>query len=162
MIVRQKISPCLWFDTQAAAAAQFYVSAFPGSQVLTTTYYTDAGPMPGGAVMTVLFELCGQQFTALNGGPVYQFSPACSLVVLCDNQIELDRIWAALSAGGTEQQCGWLTDRFGLSWQILPGDLERMLRDPEPERSQRVMEAVLGMVKLDFAVLRDAYEGTEG
>jgi predicted 3-demethylubiquinone-9 3-methyltransferase (glyoxalase superfamily) len=156
----QKISPFLWFDTQAGEAAAFYVSLFKTSKITAITHYGDAGPGPKGSVMTVGFELDGQAFTALNGGPHFTFNEAVSFVVRCDDQAEVDRFWDALTAdGGQEVHCGWLKDRFGLSWQIVPAEFLAMASDPDPEKSNRVMVAMMPMKKLDLAKLRAAYEG---
>jgi predicted 3-demethylubiquinone-9 3-methyltransferase (glyoxalase superfamily) len=156
----QKIAPFLWFDDRAEEAATFYASLFEGSRVNAVTHYHDAGPGEAGSVMTVSFSLAGQHFIALNGGPDYTFTPAVSFMVSCESQEELDRLWDALCAGGGEpMQCGWLRDRFGLSWQIVPRVLGDMLT-ADDARSQRVMEAVFGMVKLDIAALEAAYAGT--
>ncbi len=152
----QKITPWLWFDTEAEQAAEFYTSVFPSSRILEVTRYGAAGPRPEGMVMTVSFELAGQQLVALNGGSEYTFSPAFSLQVLCDSQEEIDTYWSALADGGQEVACGWVTDRFGLSWQIVPRRLFELLRDPDRETSQRVMQAMLQMTKLDIAELERA------
>jgi len=156
----QKITPFLWFDSQAEEAANFYVSIFKHSGIGAITRYDDEGSKaagrPKGSVMTVEFELDGQKFTALNGGPHFKFTEAISLVVNCDDQKEVDHFWGKLSAGGQEVQCGWLKDRFGLSWQIIPTALPRLLADPDPERAQRAMAAMLQMVKLDIAALEKA------
>lgn len=154
----QKITPFLWFDTQAGEAADFYVSVFPNSRILATTRYSDKGPGPEGSIMTVVFELDGQEFTALNGGPVFRFNEAVSFVVNCETQEEIDSMWQKLTDGGKEVECGWLTDRYGLSWQVVPVALRQMLTDPDPTRSQRVMEAIMTMKKLDLATLEAAYE----
>jgi predicted 3-demethylubiquinone-9 3-methyltransferase (glyoxalase superfamily) len=156
-IAPQKITPFLWFDGQAEEAARFYASMFERSKVKEVTRYNAAGPGPEGSVMTVVFELEGLEFCALNGGPQFKFTPAISLVVHCETQAEVDRLWAKLSEGGAPVQCGWITDRFGLSWQIVPNALGRMLQDPDPARAKRVMAAMLGMVKLDIAGLERAY-----
>lgn len=162
---RQKITPCLWFDTQAEEAAQFYCAIFPNSQIKSISRYGEAGHeihgKPAGSVLTVAFELDGQTFTALNGGPTFKFNEAISFQVNCDTQEELDRFWDKLSAGGPEaaQQCGWLTDKYGVSWQIVPGILPEMMGDPAPGKSERVMAALLKMKKLDIATLKRAYEG---
>jgi len=155
----QKITPFLWFDGQAEEAAKFYVSIFPNARLGTVRRYGDAGPGPKGSVITVSFELEGLQFTALNGGPHFKFNEAVSFVVACETQEEVDTLWDRLSRGGQMQQCGWLKDRFGLSWQIVPTVLPQLLGDPDPQRSQRVMEAMLKMTKLDIAALRRAAEG---
>ncbi len=159
----QKITTFLWFDTQAEEAANFYVSIFKDSRIVGITRYDEEGSKaagrPKGSVMTVAFELDGQQFTALNGGPLFTFTEAISLVVNCENQKEVDHFWEKLSAGGQEVQCGWLKDRFGLSWQVVPTALVEMLQDEDPERSKRAMSAMLKMKKLDIDVLKKAYEG---
>jgi predicted 3-demethylubiquinone-9 3-methyltransferase (glyoxalase superfamily) len=156
----QKISPFLWFDDQAEEAMNFYVSIFENSKVGKITRYGDAGPGPKGSVMTASFELEGQPFTALNGGPHFKFTEAVSFVVNCDTQEEVDEFWDKLSEGGQIQQCGWLKDKFGLSWQITPSVLIELLNDPDPQKSQSVMEAMLQMTKIDIAKLRQAYEGS--
>jgi predicted 3-demethylubiquinone-9 3-methyltransferase (glyoxalase superfamily) len=155
----QKISPFLWFDDQAEEAMHFYVSVFKNSKTGDVTRYGDAGPGPKGSVMTASFELEGQPFTALNGGPHFKFTEAISFVVSCKTQAEVDELWDKLSEGGRTQQCGWLKDKFGLSWQITPVALMELMSDPDPERSRRVMEAMLQMTKIDIAKLRQAYEG---
>ena len=161
----QKITPCLWFDDQAEEAAAFYTSIFPNSRIVSTSRYGEAGReihgKPPGSVMMVAFEVDGQAFTALNGGPLYRFNEAISFQVGCETQAEVDHFWEALSAGGdpSAQQCGWLKDRFGVSWQIVPNALPQFLAGPDPERSQRAMRGMLGMKKLDLAELRRAYEG---
>ena len=152
-----KITPFLWFDGQAEEAARFYVSVFPNSRIVTTARYGDAGPGPVGSVMTVVFQLDGQQFIALNGGPQFRFTEAISCVD-CGTQKDVDEYWRRLSEGGEEGPCGWLKDRFGLSWQIVPTALGRMLSDPDPESSRRVMQAMLGMKKMDIAGLERAYQ----
>jgi predicted 3-demethylubiquinone-9 3-methyltransferase (glyoxalase superfamily) len=153
-----KISPFLWFDDKAEEAANFYVSVFDGARVTNTTYYGEAGPGPVGQVMTVEFELEGEEFVALNGGPQFPFTEAISFVVHCDDQDEVDRRWAQLAKGGEEGQCGWLKDRFGLSWQIVPNVLDELLTDRDQERAQRVMRAMLQMQKIDIKALQDAYD----
>jgi len=161
----QKITPCLWFDTQAEEAAKFYTSVFDNSRIVNTVRYGEAGyeihKRPPGMVMTVEFELSGQTFTALNGGPMFKFNEAVSLQIMCDTQREVDYYWEKLSQGGDKnaQQCGWLKDRFGLSWQVVPTILPKMLADPDPETSERVMTAVLKMKKLDIDALKRAYAG---
>ncbi len=161
----QKISPCLWFDDQAEAAAEFYLSIFSNSRILDISRYGEAGKeihrRPVGSVLTVVFELEGQEFTALNGGPVFKFNEAISFQVSCKTQQEVDHYWSRLSAGGDPeaQQCGWLKDRYGLSWQIVPTRLIELLRDPEGVRSQRVFAAMMSMKKLDIAALEQAAEG---
>ena len=155
----QKITPCLWFDNQAEEAMNHYVSIFKNSKAGRVTRYGDAGPGPKGSVMTASFELEGQQFTALNGGLHFKFTEAISFVVDCKTQEEVDELWDKLSEGGQTQQCGWLKDKFGLSWQIVPSVLMELMQDPDPQKSQRVMEAMLQMTRIDIAKLRQAYEG---
>lgn len=161
----QKITPCLWFDTQAEDAAQFYCAIFPNSQILQISRYGEAGyeihRKRAGSILTVTFDLDGQAFTALNGGPEFRFNPAISFQVACDNQPELDRYWDALSAGGEEQaqQCGWLQDRYGVWWQIIPTGLPAMMCDADSRKSERVMDALLQMKKLDIAKLQQAFDG---
>jgi predicted 3-demethylubiquinone-9 3-methyltransferase (glyoxalase superfamily) len=153
-----RITPFLWFDTQAEEAANFYVSVFNNSKLVNITRYGEAGPGPKGSVMTVVFELDGQEFIALNGGPQFTFTEAISFSVDCKTQEELDEFWEKLSEGGEEGPCGWLKDKYGLSWQINPTILGEMLNDPDPEKSKRVMEAMLTMNKIDIAGLKRAYE----
>lgn len=155
----QKITPFLWFDDKAEEAMNFYVSVFKNSKILGITRYGDAGPRPAGSVMTANFVLDGQEFVALNGGPEFTFSPAISFVVHCANQDEVDELWTKLSTGGKEVQCGWLEDRYGLSWQIVPNILIEMMKDPDPVKANRVMQAMLQMVKIDIQDLKRAYEG---
>ena len=152
----QKITPFLWFDHQAEEAAHFYTSIFPNSKIVKLVRYGAAGPGPAGSVMTVEFQLDGQNFVALNGGPIFKFTEAISFFVNCQSQDEVDTYWDRLSAGGTEVQCGWLKDKFGLAWQIIPTGLPELLGDPDPEKSQRVMKAMLAMKKLDIHVLNEA------
>lgn len=155
----QKITPFLWFDGQAEEAVNFYVSIFKNSKILQIAHYGDAGPRPKGSVMTVIFELEGQQFYALNGGPEFHFTPAISLFVNCTTQEEVDTLWAKLTTnGGKEVECGWLEDKYGLSWQIVPNVLGQMLSDPDPTKSARVMQAMLKMRKLDINKLQQAYQ----
>jgi predicted 3-demethylubiquinone-9 3-methyltransferase (glyoxalase superfamily) len=154
----QKIMPFLWFDANAEEAMRFYTAVFPDSKILKISRYGDAGPGPTGSVMTAVFEIAGQTFIALNGGPQHTFTPAISFVVNCESQAEIDTYWSRLSEGGRTDQCGWLRDRFGLSWQIVPTALGELLSGPDPERAQRVMQAMLGMRKLDIAGLRRAAE----
>ena len=151
--------PCLWFDNQAEAAAAFYVSVFPNSRILEKAYYGEAGPGPKGSVMTVRFRLDGQEFLGLNGGPAFKFSEAISFVVYCDTQDEIDHFWQRLSQGGKKVECGWLKDRYGLSWQVCPVGMAEVLNDPDQERAQRAMKAMLGMKKIDLAALRAAADG---
>jgi len=158
----QKITPFLWFDTNAEAAAEFYVSIFKNSKILNVSRYGDAGPGPKGSVMVVNFQLAGQEFTALNGGPLFKFSEAFSLVVNCETQKELDEYWSKLtSGGGQESQCGWLKDKFGFSWQIVPTELGKLMSAKDPAKANRVMQALLQMKKLDIAKLRQAAYGKE-
>jgi predicted 3-demethylubiquinone-9 3-methyltransferase (glyoxalase superfamily) len=154
----QRITPCLWFDTEAEDAADFYVSVFKNSQVVSVSRYGEAGPRAAGTVMTVDFELDGQAFTALNGGPEFPFTEAVSLQVDCETQEEVDRYWSVLSGGGEEGPCGWLKDRYGLSWQIIPVALTELLNDPDTAKAQRVMAAMLQMKKIDIAALEAAAE----
>jgi predicted 3-demethylubiquinone-9 3-methyltransferase (glyoxalase superfamily) len=154
-----EITPWLWFDTEAEEAAEFYVSVFPSSRILDVSRYGTAGPRPEGMVMTVSFELDGQQFSALNGGPEFTFSEAVSFLVDCEDQEEVDHYWKALSEGGKAGPCGWLEDKFGLSWQIIPKALPRLLGDPDREKAQRVMEAMLKMGKIEVAELERAAAG---
>ncbi|HEU4732108.1 MAG TPA: VOC family protein [Kofleriaceae bacterium] len=155
----QKLSPCLWFDDKAEEAARFYTSIFPGSKMGTVTYYGESGPRPKGTVLTVTFQLNGHDFMALNGGPSFTFSPAISFVVKCESQEEIDRYWDKLSADKSQEQCGWLKDKYGVSWQIVPAILERLIGDPDREKADRVMAAVMKMHKLDIAELKRAYAG---
>ncbi len=154
----QKITPFLWFDHQAEEAMNFYVSVFKNSKVLSVNRYGDAGPGPKGTVLTATFELDGQVFTALNGGPMYTFSPAISFVVHCETQAEVDEYWDKLSEGGKENQCAWLDDKFGVSWQIVPNALIELLSDPDPAKAGRVMQAMMQMKKIDIKTLKQAYE----
>jgi predicted 3-demethylubiquinone-9 3-methyltransferase (glyoxalase superfamily) len=151
-----KITPCLWFDTEGEEAAEFYTSVFPNSWIVDVARYGSAGPRPEGTVMTVSFELDGQKFLALNGGPEFTFSEAISFQVDCENQEEVDAYWSKLSAGGEEGPCGWLKDKFGLSWQIVPRVLPELLGDPDREKSQRVMAAMLKMKKIEIEALEQA------
>ena len=156
----QKITPFLWFDGNAEEAVKYYTSIFKNSRILSTTHYGDAGPGPKGSVMTINFQLEGQEFTALNGGPEYKFNEAISLVVKCASQKEVDELWEKLtSGGGQEVQCGWLKDKYGLSWQITPTALLEMIQDPDPKKVQRAMAAMMTMKKLDIAQLTRAYRG---
>ena len=152
----QKISPFLWFNDQAEEAANFYVSLFDVSSVTNVARYPEGSPSPAGQVMTVNFQLAGQEFVALNGGPEFTFSEAISFYVHCKDQDEVDHFWAQLTEGGEEKQCGWLKDRFGLSWQIVPDRLGELLGDPDPARSQAAMQAMLQMSKIEIKVLEDA------
>ncbi|HWY70080.1 MAG TPA: VOC family protein [Terriglobales bacterium] len=154
----QKITPFLWFDGNAEEAVNFYVSLFKNSRVVNMSRYGDGGPGPKGTVMSATFELNGQEFMALNGGPHFTFSPAVSFFVKCETQQEVDELWEKLSAGGKKERCGWLKDKYGLSWQIIPNALGRMLLDKDPAKSQRVMKAMMGMDKIDIQGLKQAYE----
>jgi len=154
----QKITPFLWFDGNAEEAMNFYVSLFKNSKVGKVTRYGEAGPGPKGSVMSATFQLEGQDFYALNGGPQVKFTPAISFFVNCEAQEEVDALWEKLSAGGRKDRCGWLQDRFGVSWQIIPSVLGKLLGDPDPEKSKRVMMAMLQMDKIDIKRLQDAYE----
>jgi predicted 3-demethylubiquinone-9 3-methyltransferase (glyoxalase superfamily) len=154
----QKIGPCLWFDGQAEEAASFYVSVFKNSRIIGTTHYLEGMPRPAGSVLTVRFILDGEEFVALNGGPQFKFSPAISFVANCDTQAQVDELWQKLSEGGLEGQCGWLTDKYGVSWQVVPKALMEMLSKSDRAASQRAISAMLKMKKLDIAVLQRAYE----
>jgi predicted 3-demethylubiquinone-9 3-methyltransferase (glyoxalase superfamily) len=154
-----KLTACLWFDTEGEEAARFYTSVFPNSRITGVSHYGEAGPRKAGTVMTVEFELDGQPFVALNGGPDFSFSEAISYQVSCETQEEVDRYWSTLSEGGEEGPCGWLKDRFGLSWQIIPTALPRLLSDPDRERAQRVMAAMLQMRKIEIDELERAAAG---
>lgn len=156
----QKITTCLWFDAQAEEAAEFYVSVFDGSRVLNVARYGEGGPGPAGQAMTVEFEIDGRRFTGLNGGPAFTFNESVSFVIDCSSQEEVDRYWSALTDGGSEGQCGWLKDKYGVSWQVVPSALGQLLGGPDPEGSQRAMRAMLGMRKLDIAGLQAAYDGS--
>jgi predicted 3-demethylubiquinone-9 3-methyltransferase (glyoxalase superfamily) len=155
----QPITPCLWFDDRGEEAARFYTSVFPNSRVIDITRYGPAGPRPEGTVMTVSFELDGTPFLALNGGPQFTFSEAISFQVYPEGQEEVDRFWDTLSEGGEQGPCGWLKDRYGISWQIVPTALPRLLSDPDSEKSQRVMAAMLQMQKIDIGLLEKATQG---
>jgi predicted 3-demethylubiquinone-9 3-methyltransferase (glyoxalase superfamily) len=154
----QKITPFLWFDGKAEAAVNFYVSIFKNSKILSLTRYGESGPGPKGTVMAATFQLDGQEFFALNGGPQFTFSPAISFFVKCETQQEVDELWDKLSEGGQKQSCGWLKDQFGVSWQIIPTVLGEMLRDQDGAKSSRVMKAMLQMGKIDINGLRQAYD----
>ena len=158
---KQKITTFLWFDDDAEAAIELYTSLFPDSKVLSRTHWGDGGPVPKGTLMSATFQLAGQQFMALNGGPMYHFNEATSLFVDCADQAEIDRLWQRLTAdGGQESRCGWLKDKFGLSWQVAPRGLLEMLQDEDTARADRVMQAMRQMIKLDIATLQRAYEQT--
>ncbi len=154
----QKITPFLWFDGQAEEAMNFYISIFKDSKIINVSRYGEAGPGPKGTVMSATFQLEGQQFMALNGGPHFTFTPAISLFVNCEKQEEVDELWKKLSAGGSEERCGWLKDKFGLSWQIIPAALGRLLGDKDPEKARRVMMAMLKMNKIEVKKLQEAYD----
>ena len=153
------MSVCLWFDSQAEEAADYYVSVFPDSRIIDATRYGEGMPQPAGSVMTVRFSLDGMEITALNGGPLFSFSPAISLAVACETQAEVDRLWQALTDGGEESQCGWLIDRFGVSWQIIPAGLGELLGATDAAAAKRATDAMLQMRKLDIAALRRAFDG---
>jgi len=155
----QRIVPFLWFDSNAEEAVNFYISIFKNSKILNIARYGDAGPGPKGTVMTMNFQLEGQDFMALNGGPYYAFSPAISFFVNCETQAEVDELWEKLTAGGSDVQCGWLRDKFGVSWQIIPRTLIELMQDKDPMKSQRVFKAMMGMIKIDIEGLKRAYRG---
>ena len=155
----QKIVPNLWFDTQAEEAAEFYISVFKQGRILSVSRYTDAGPRPAGTVMSVEFELDGQRFVAINGGPQFTFDEAVSFQITCEDQDEVDFFWEKLTEGGEESQCGWLKDRYGLSWQVVPTGMDEIFSDPDPGRAERAMQAMFSMKKLDIAALRAAADG---
>ncbi len=155
-----QVTPFLWFSHEAEEAATLYTTLFPDSRITGVSRYSEGGPGPAGSVMTVSFELCGQPVTALNGGPAYTLTEAFSFMVSCESQAEVDRLWDALTAdGGRPSQCGWLTDRFGLTWQIIPSRLMELMGDPDAERAGRVVQAMLQMAKIDIAALEAAYAG---
>ena len=153
----QKITPCLWFDFKAEEAVAHYLSIFKNGRVLNTTLYGEAGPGPKGAVMTILFEIEGQKFLALNGGPQFAFTPAISLIVDCADQAEVDRLWERLGEGGAPGRCGWLTDKFGVSWQIVPGVVPKIMQSGDAAGVERAMRAILPMTKLDIAKIEQAF-----
>ena len=153
-----KTTPCLWYDTQGEEAANFYVSVFPNSRIVDVARYGDAGPRPAGTVMTVDFELDGQSFLALNGGPEFTFNEAVSFQISCADQEEVDHYWTTLAEGGEQGPCGWLKDSYGLSWQVVPKTLNELLGDPDPVKSQAVMKAMLGMKKIVVSELQAAYD----
>ena len=155
----QRITPNLWFDTQAEEAADFYLSVFKNSRIVSVARYPEGSPGPAGTVMTVEFELDGQRFVGINGGPQFTFDEAVSFQITCEDQDEVDYYWERLTDGGEESQCGWLKDRFGLSWQVVPGGMEEIFSDPDPKRAERAMQAMLTMRKLDLAALRAAADG---
>ncbi len=158
-MLQPKIIPNLWFDTEAEAAAGFYTSVFESSRIVNVARYTEAGPRPAGMVMTVEFELDGQRFVAINGGPQFTFDEAVSFQITCETQDEVDFYWGRLSEGGEEGPCGWLKDRYGLSWQVVPTGMDELFADPDPQRAERAMKAMFGMGKLDIAALRSAADG---
>lgn len=155
----QKITPYLWFEGQAGEAANHYVSTFKNSRIISTNHYGENMPMPAGTVLTVTFELDGERFVALNGGPEFKFSEAISFFVTCHDQAEVDYFWERLGEGGEPGPCGWLKDRYGVSWQIVPTALEQLTSDPDQEKAGRVWQAMFGMTKIDIQGLRNAYEG---
>jgi predicted 3-demethylubiquinone-9 3-methyltransferase (glyoxalase superfamily) len=157
--MQPKITPNLWFDTEAEEAANFYVSVFENSRIVNVSRYGEAGPRPAGMVMTVEFELDGQRFVAINGGPEFSFDEAVSFQIKCETQDDVDHYWERLSEGGSEGPCGWLKDSYGLSWQVVPTALDELVADPDPQRAQRAMQAMLAMGKLDIAALRSAADG---
>jgi predicted 3-demethylubiquinone-9 3-methyltransferase (glyoxalase superfamily) len=157
--MKQKITPNLWFDTEAEEAANFYISVFKNSCVVDVTHYTENAPREAGMVMTVEFELDGQRFVGINGGPEFTFDEAVSFEIHCEDQEEIDYFWERLSEGGQEGPCGWLKDRYGLSWQVVPTGMEELFTDSDPKRAERAMQAMLGMGKLDIAALRSAADG---
>jgi predicted 3-demethylubiquinone-9 3-methyltransferase (glyoxalase superfamily) len=154
-----KITPNLWFDTEAEEAAEFYISVFPNSRIVNVARYTEAGPREAGTVMTVEFELDGNRFVGINGSPQFKFDEAISFQITCETQDDVDHYWERLTEGGKEGQCGWLTDRFGLSWQVVPTGMEVVFGDPDPKKAERAMAAMLKMSKLDIAELRRAADG---
>ena len=156
-----QITPNLWFDTEAEEAAEFYCSIFPNSKITFVSRYTEAGPRPAGTVMTVSFVLDGQEFTGINGGPEFTFNEAVSFLINCADQDEVDYYWEKLTAGGAEVQCGWLRDRYGVSWQVVPAGFEEIFGSGDPERATRAMKAMFGMKKLDLAALQAAADGDE-
>jgi predicted 3-demethylubiquinone-9 3-methyltransferase (glyoxalase superfamily) len=155
----QKITPNLWFDTEAEEAADFYTSVFKDSRIVNKTHYTEGAPREAGMVMTVEWELNGQRFVGINGGPNFKFDEAVSFAIDCENQDEVDYYWEKLSEGGSEGQCGWLRDKFGLSWQVVPAGIDEVFADSDPKRAERAMKAMLEMSKLDIAALRNAADG---
>ena len=155
----QKITPCLWFDMKAEEAVAFYLATFRDGRVVSTARYGDSGPGPKGAVMTILFEIEGQRFLALNGGPHYSFTPAISLIVDCETQADVDRLWDRLGEGGKPMQCGWIADRFGVTWQIVPSLIPRIMQSDDAAGIARVMRAIMPMTKIDTATLERAFEG---
>lgn len=161
-ISKQKIVPNLWFDTEAEEAANFYISVFENSRIVNVTHYNEAGPREAGMVLTVEFELNGNRFVGINGGPEFKFDEAVSFAIECETQEEIDYYWNALSADGEEGPCGWLKDRFGLSWQVVPTGMTELFDDPDKERARRAMEAMLKMSKIDMAAIQRAADGAAG
>jgi predicted 3-demethylubiquinone-9 3-methyltransferase (glyoxalase superfamily) len=157
--MQQKITPNLWFDTEAEEAADFYISVFKNGRILSVSRYTEGAPREAGMVMTVEFELDGQRFVGINGGPQFKFSEAVSFQISCEDQDEIDHYWERLSEGGEEGPCGWLKDKFGLSWQVVPTGMDELFADPDPTKAERAMKAMLQMSKLDIAALRSAADG---
>jgi predicted 3-demethylubiquinone-9 3-methyltransferase (glyoxalase superfamily) len=157
--MQRRIVPNLWFDTEAEEAANFYTSVFKNSRIVSVARYTEGAPRPAGTVMTVEFELDGQRFVGINGGPQFKFDEAVSFAITCEDQDEVDYYWERLTEGGEESQCGWLKDRYGLSWQVVPTGMEELFSDPDPERARRAMDAMLEMRKLDIDALREAADG---
>jgi len=155
----QKITPCLWFDNNAEEAVNFYSSLFKDTKILEVSHYGENAPLPAGTVLTISFLLEGQEFMALNGGPMFKFSPGVSFVISCETQDEIDHFWEKLSEGGEKQNCGWLQDKYGLSWQVVPTILPVLFKDKDKAKSQRVMDALLKMYKLDIGELMKAYDG---
>jgi predicted 3-demethylubiquinone-9 3-methyltransferase (glyoxalase superfamily) len=158
--MKSRITPNLWFDGEAEQAAAFYLSVFKNSRIVNVTRYTEAGPGQAGTVMAVEFELDGQRFVGINGGPQFTFDEAVSFAIACEDQAEVDYYWERLTDGGEESQCGWLKDKYGLSWQVVPPGMDEIFADPDPERARRAMEAMFGMKKLDLAALLRAADGT--
>ena len=154
-----RITPNFWFDMESVEAAEFYCSVFPNSKITATSYYTEDSPRPAGTVLAVDFVLDGQEFIAINGGPQFKFDEAISMLITCKDQQEIDYYWEKLSAGGEESQCGWLKDKFGLSWQVAPDGMADIMNDPDSERAHRSMQAMLGMKKIDVAALKAAADG---
>jgi predicted 3-demethylubiquinone-9 3-methyltransferase (glyoxalase superfamily) len=157
--MQQKITPSLWFDTEAEEAASFYTSVFEDSRIVNVAHYTEAGPREAGTVMTVEFELNGQRFVGINGGPQFTFDEAVSFQINCEDQDEIDYYWDRLTEGGKEGPCGWLKDRYGMSWQVVPTGMDELFADPDPKRAERAMKAMFAMTKLDIAALRSAADG---
>jgi predicted 3-demethylubiquinone-9 3-methyltransferase (glyoxalase superfamily) len=155
----QRITPCLWFGGNADEAVRFYTGIFPDSKIVTTTHYANSEHLPKGSVLTIVFQLKGQEFMAINAEPLFPFTPAVSLMVKCESQDEIDRYWDKLSADKSAEQCGWLKDKYGMSWQIVPAVLDRLMADPDPAKAERLQAAILKMKKLDIAALQRAHAG---